>query len=71
MSEQMDYVMPNCDGPTATVEVRRLGYRGIIIGLTGQMQQEEVDVFLQSGADEVLGKPLDMARLLELLSTVP
>jgi hypothetical protein len=31
----MDFVMPNMDGPTATQEIRKMGYRGLILGVTG------------------------------------
>ena len=62
----MDFIMPNMDGPTATREIRRLGSRGRIVGLTGQLLPEEVALFLQSGVNEVLGKPLNMSRLKEI-----
>ena len=53
----MDFVMPNMDGPTATRELRALGYRGMIIGVTGNALPADVDIFLKAGATCVLTKP--------------
>ena len=53
----MDYVMPNMDGPTATKELRALGYKGMIIGVTGHALPADVDIFLSAGATCVLTKP--------------
>ena len=63
----MDYVMPNMDGPTATKELRALGYKGMIIGVTGNALPAEIDTFLDHGATCVLTKPL---RLKELFAAV-
>ena len=65
----MDFIMPNLDGPTATVEIRRLGFTGLLVGLTGQLHTEDIEVFLKSGADKVLGKPLQTDLLRMALET--
>jgi CheY-like chemotaxis protein len=54
----MDYVMPVMDGPTATAQVRRNGFQGIILGVTGNGHQAEIDLFKSAGADRILVKPL-------------
>ena len=56
----MDYQMPNMDGPTATRCIRELGYDGVIIGITGNSLPDDISLFIESGANTVLTKPLDM-----------
>ena len=63
----MDCQMPEMDGPTAIAEIRRLGYKGIILGLTGNALISDRDVMLKSGADGVLVKPLNMQLFRQLL----
>ena len=55
--------MPVQDGPTATAEIRQMGFDGKVIGLTGQMHSEDKELFVKMGADEVLTKPLDTSKL--------
>lgn len=59
----MDFEMPIKNGPDATKELRELGYEGMILGVTGNVLKEDVDFFLQHGADDVLPKPVSMALL--------
>ena len=56
----VDYQMPEMDGPTAIAEIRRLGFRGIILGLTGNAMKKDQEVMIEAGADSVLTKPLSM-----------
>ena len=58
-------MMPRLRGTEATQQIRALGYRGIIVGVTGSVLQEDVDDFIGHGADFVAPKPLDV----ELLKT--
>lgn len=53
------------DGPTATKEIRMLGYRGPVIGLTGNAIQSDIDYFIQHGASAVIIKPASKALLLK------
>jgi len=50
-------------GPEATQELRKMGLKQVIIGVTGNVLQEDVDHFMRSGADAVLSKPLSMDKL--------
>ena len=56
----MDFVMPNMDGPTATRIIRSSGYKAPIFGVTGNTLDSDINYFLDSGANQVLAKPLDM-----------
>jgi len=56
----MDFQMPIMDGPTATREIRGCGFHGILIGVTGNVLPEDLKLFLDSGANYVLKKPLDL-----------
>jgi signal transduction histidine kinase/CheY-like chemotaxis protein len=63
----IDKHMPNLSGPEAVTQLRAIGFRGIIIGLTGDANQVEIEKFLDTGADEVLIKPVsyeDMEKCL-------
>eukprot|EP01034_Spumella_vulgaris_P027284 gene27284-33981_t len=40
-------------------EIRNLGYKGVIIGVTGNAEQQDIDTFKAAGADAVMIKPLD------------
>ena len=60
--------MPNMDGPTATRNIREMGYKGIVVGVTGNALEEDRESFLKSGVNEVLVKPLNFNALYRLLA---
>ena len=57
--------MPRMDGMQATRELRYLGYRGVVIGVTGDAQEEDIRGFKNAGADAVLPKPITFRQLEE------
>ena len=61
----MDFVMPEMDGPTATRELRSMGYKGPIFGVTGNALPADIDHFLSQGADRVFTKPLNLKAFRE------
>ncbi len=65
----MDFTMKNMHGPEATKRIRDLGFKGPIIGLTGQPGADEGAYFLTQGADAVLLKPLQMELFMETLTS--
>ena len=64
----MDFVMPNMNGPNATRAIRQLGYTGPIIGVTGNVLDEDRIVFMNAGATNVVIKPLKMNKLLDFVT---
>ena len=59
----IDFVMPNMDGPTATAEIRRMGFKGPIFGVTGNALTSDIQLFIERGANNVFLKPVDMNAL--------
>jgi CheY-like chemotaxis protein len=55
----MDFEMPLLTGPEAT-KIWEMGYKGIIIGVTGNVLEEDVKFFKDHGADQVFSKPVSM-----------
>ena len=61
----MDWVMPKMTGLEATAEIRKLGYKGPIIGVTGNAMDADREEFLSAGASHVFTKPLKFHLLKE------
>ncbi len=53
------------DGPTATKEIRALGYTGRVLGVTGNGMPSDKQHFLAHGADDILVKPLTYAHFMD------
>ena len=66
----MDYQMPVMDGVTATCHIRRLGYKGLIVAVTGNALGDDIHTFLSSGANTVLTKPLTTSVIYQYLDSV-
>ena len=62
----IDFNMPRMNGPDAIVEMRKMGFRGPIIGVSGG-EEEAMTQFLQAGADDVLQKPAKTDQLVNML----
>jgi CheY-like chemotaxis protein len=56
------------NGPTAVKVLREYGCQTRIIGLTGNVLQDDVDLFLTNGADAVVPKPLTIMRFIECIA---
>ena len=61
----IDFVMVKMNGPEAVQKMRvELGYKGVVIGVTGNALPEDLAYFKNHGADEVITKPLTNAKLI-------
>jgi two-component system sensor histidine kinase/response regulator len=65
----MDLRMPQMDGLQASAAIRALpgGQQVPIIALTANVQQEDIDRCMAAGMDGFASKPIDKARLIEML----
>ena len=50
----MDNQMPRMNGTTATQEMRRRGFTGVIIGITGDSDNAALQEFIAAGANACL-----------------
>eukprot|EP00597_Dinobryon_sp_UTEXLB2267_P005112 CAMPEP_0170071904 /NCGR_PEP_ID=MMETSP0019_2-20121128/9688_1 /TAXON_ID=98059 /ORGANISM="Dinobryon sp., Strain UTEXLB2267" /LENGTH=457 /DNA_ID=CAMNT_0010280633 /DNA_START=879 /DNA_END=2252 /DNA_ORIENTATION=+ len=66
----MDNQMPAMNGVEATKRLRTGGYKNLIVGVTGNVLEDDVNEFLVAGANLVMFKPLKMAQLSTLLTFV-
>ena len=55
--------MPNMNGPTATTEIRKLGYSGPIVGVTENALAEDQQAFIKMGATKVFTKPINVTLI--------
>jgi len=68
----MDIHMPVMDGLTALKEIRRLEAeegraRTPVIALTANAMRHQIDLLIEAGMDDHVGKPIDIAQLLGAL----
>ncbi len=58
----MDYYMSHMNGPEAIQAIRKLGYTGMILGVSGVIDDDSNN-FIEAGANLVLCKPLTLSAL--------
>jgi CheY-like chemotaxis protein len=59
----MDNIMPNITGILASKIIRGLGYNNLIFGITGNGLDQDIDEFINNGADYVFVKPFKKEKL--------
>mmetsp|Transcript_30216 Transcript_30216/g.41566 ORF Transcript_30216/g.41566 Transcript_30216/m.41566 type:complete len:767 (-) Transcript_30216:185-2485(-) len=66
----MDNLMPIMNGVKAAELLRSNGFKNLIVGITGNVLDDDVREYLLAGADMVLGKPFKSHLLKMLISHV-
>lgn len=68
----LDVMMPNIDGPTTLLEIRKLEefIDTPAIFMTAKVQQDEVDALRGSGAIDVIAKPFDPMTLADTIKNI-
>ena len=64
----IDFHMPRMNGPDAIVQLRHMGFRAPIIGVSGG-DEKSMKQFLAAGADNVIQKPAKTDMLVDILLT--
>jgi CheY-like chemotaxis protein/HPt (histidine-containing phosphotransfer) domain-containing protein len=59
----MDHMMPKMDGIEATKIIRELGYMHPIVALTANAVAGMAEIFLATGFDDFISKPIDIRQL--------
>ncbi|MCL2265624.1 MAG: ATP-binding protein [Treponema sp.] len=59
----MDHMMPKMDGIEATKLIRSLGYNKPVVALTANALTGQAEMFIKSGFDEFISKPIDIRQL--------
>lgn len=59
----MDNIMKEMHGPEAARCMRQNGFTGLIVGVTGNVMQKDVDEYIQAGANHIMPKPITTAHV--------
>jgi signal transduction histidine kinase/CheY-like chemotaxis protein len=66
----VDNVMPNLNGELLSKILRGMGYQGLIIGITGNGLQQDINQYIENGADYVFIKPFTKSNMAMLIDFV-
>jgi len=64
----MDHMMPEMDGVETTIRLRKLGYSGIIVALTGSALEGNAEIFKDNVFDDFISKPINLKSLDNVLN---
>jgi CheY-like chemotaxis protein len=63
----LDHEMPGLGGRATAAQLRALGFRGLIVGVTGNASATDAAEFVRAGANTVLLKPVNVPQLVALV----
>ncbi|KAJ6692594.1 TWO-COMPONENT RESPONSE REGULATOR [Salix purpurea] len=66
----MDRDMPIMNGIEATRELRAMGVRSIIVGVSTRSIKQEIQEFMDSGLDDYQEKPLTSSKVISILRKI-
>lgn len=64
----MDIQMPEKNGVEATIELRKDGWKGIIIACTANSDEADFEIYRQNGMDDTLVKPFKKQNVQDILA---
>ncbi|CAJ1961202.1 unnamed protein product [Sphenostylis stenocarpa] len=67
----MDKEMPIMDGHEATKELRGMGVKSMIVGITTRADEKDREEFLAAGSNHCFEKPLNRAKVEQVLHDHP
>lgn len=65
----MDIQMPVKNGIEATSEIRKNGYKGIIIACTANNDKDDFEAYKKTGINDIIVKPFKRETIRKLLDT--
>lgn len=64
----MDFLMPVMNGLESTKIIRAYNLPTVIVGVTGNGLQSDIDLFMDAGVDSVMIKPLEISQFISFLT---
>ncbi|KAK8611749.1 hypothetical protein V6N13_131791 [Hibiscus sabdariffa] len=66
----MDMDMPVMNGIEATRQLREMGIRSMIAGVSTRSMEREIREFIEAGLDDYQEKPLTMSKLISIIHKI-
>jgi CheY-like chemotaxis protein len=66
----LDNLMPNITGTFAIKLLRSIGYKGFVLGLTGNNSDDEIELFMNNGLNYIMIKPFDKEKLTLIINFI-